>query len=337
MKQSLLLTVFCAFFLAACGGVGQGRGETAVSDADTDALAGQITFIEIEQGNQFLTQYDLATGRTNRLFTAPDNAWISHTAVSPDGSQTIIAYAPEPPDGQVQFGYTGLFRLNNGEPEEILPRRQPDELLYNPVWSPDGSALYYSHVISDAEQAFTFTNQLERLQIETGEIELIAVDGIWPRLSPDGERLAFVTVNPASLANALYVADANGENGMQLISEDRFQVIDVPMFSPDGQWVYFAAAEVRSASQTWWEWLMGIQVAAAHNIPSDWWRIPADGSEPERLTTINEVGLYGEFAENGRFIIFASVSGLYRMQADGSGITQLLQTTAAPSFSWVQK
>ncbi|MCA9925520.1 MAG: PD40 domain-containing protein, partial [Anaerolineales bacterium] len=181
------------------------------------------------------------------------------------------------------------------------------------------------------------TNQLERLQIETGEIELIAVDGIWPRLSPDGERLAFVTVNPASLANALYVADANGENGMQLISEDRFQVIDVPMFSPDGQWIYFAAAEVRSASQTWWEWLMGIQVAAAHNIPSDWWRIPADGSEPERLTTINEVGLYGEFAENGRFIIFASVSGLYRMQADGSGITQLLQTTAAPSFSWVQK
>ncbi len=329
MKRKLILIILL-FSLVGCGGGRQGRGDSP--------LQGRIVFVEIDEKDQFVTEYELGTGRTRRLFTAPENAWIAQTAVSPKDSQIVMSYAPEPPPGQVQFGYTGLFTLGEGnEPQEFLPRNMAAEVFYNPVWSPAGDVLYYSHVIPDADNSFAYTNQLERLIIETGEIENVAADGIWPRVSPDGTQLTYVTINPGTLANALYIADVNGENAVLLVPEDRFQVMDVPMFSPDGRWIYFSASEQTSASLTWWEYLLGIQVAAAHNIPSDWWRIPVLGGEMERLTSRDEVGLYGEMSADGEFVIFVSTSGLYRMNADGTNIIRLLETTAVPSLSWVNK
>jgi Tol biopolymer transport system component len=139
------------------------------------------------------------------------------------------------------------------------------------------------------------------------------------------------------LANALYIAEANGANATLLIPEDRFQVVDVPMFSPDGEWLYFSASERSGVSQTWWEILLGIEVAAAHNIPSDWWRMPVAGGDLERLTNRDAIGLYGEISTDGETILFVSTTGLYLMNADGSGIEQLLEISAAPSLSWVNK
>lgn len=299
---------------------------------------GQIVFVEIDEKDQFVTEYDLATGRTKRLFTAPKNAWVAGTAVSPDGSQIVIAYAPEPPPGQVQFGYTGLFMVSEGDiSQELVLRNTPDEVFYNPVWSPDGEFLYYSHVIPDSQNSMMFTNQLERLVPETGEVEIVADDGIWPRVSPDGTKVAYVTINPGTLANALFIADANGENRNLLIPDDRFRVVDVPMISPDGRWIYFSASERTGAALHWWEILLGIEVAAAHSVPSDWWRIPAAGGEIERLTNRDEVGLYGEFSTDGEMIVFVSTSGLYQMNVDGTEVERLLEISAAPSLSWVHK
>ena len=328
MKQKFFLSILL-FSLVGCGGGGGGVRET---------LQGQIVFVEINEKDQIVTEYDLASRRTRRLFTAPENAWIAQTAVSPKDFQIVMAYAPEPPAGQVQFGYTGLYFLSEGsEPQEFLPRSMAEEVFYNPVWSPAGDVLYYSHVIPDAEKSFAFTNQLERLIIETGGIEHVAMDGIWPSVSPDGTQVVYVTISPYTLANALYIADANGENARLLVAEDRFQVMDAPMFSPDGRWVYFSASEQISVSLTWWENLLGIQVAAAHNIPSDWWRIPVSGGEIERLTNRDEVGLYGDISTDGEAIIFVSTSGLYQMNADGTGLERLLELSAIPSLSWVNK
>ena len=325
MKNVLFLTILL-FILVGCSGVGEAT------------LTGQVIFVEIDGRDQHVTEYDLATGRTKRLFTAPENAWVSGTAVSPNRTQIIMAYAPEPPPGKIQLGYTGLFSLSEGsEPTEYLLRDLAEEVLYNPVWSPDEQYLYYSHVIPDAENSMIFTNQLERLHVETGEVEVVAANGIWPRVSPDGNRVAYVTINPDTLANALFMADADGENAELLIPEDRFQVIDVPIFSPDGEWLYFSASEQSGVSRTWWEILLGIEVVAAHNIPSDWWRMLAAGGNLERLTNRDEIGLYGEISTDGETVLFVSTTGLYRMNADGTGIEQLLETRAAPSLSWVNR
>jgi hypothetical protein len=65
----------------------------------------------------------------------------------------------------------------------------------------------------------------------------------------------------------------------------------------------------------------GTEAAAAHDIPSDWWRIPVSGGEPERLTELNLVGLYGDFVGNGRYLAFASRSGLYLLDTHDMSVT----------------
>jgi Tol biopolymer transport system component len=312
------------------------RGETAVTATNTPiASSGQLIFIEINGGDQYLAVYDLESEKVNRLFSVPENGWLAKADASPYHSLILLAYSHAPPEGQVQFGYTNLFLFTDGETEltELYQKSIPEEVLYNPVWSHDGTAVYFSHVIPDTDD-FSFTNTLERLNVANQERIDIAEHAFWPRLSTDGTQLTYATINPTDLSNALYVANPDGTEAVQLLPETAFQVIDVPMFSPDGEWIYFTAAENPVSTRPWWERLLGIETAVAHNIPADWWRIPVNGGEPERLTAINEVGLYGVFGEDGRIIYFASTTGLYQMNLDGSQLTQLLETMAAPSLSW---
>lgn len=327
MKRLILLALL---LLAACGG-----GQTAVpADAGED---GRLVFIEIDGGDQFLSQYSVAKGAVTRLFTVPANGWLAHAAVAPQGDRVVLSYAPPPPEGQIQFGYTHLYEMSltaDTSPTLLLPPDTPDEVFFNPVWSPDGRFLYFSHVRPEDAGAGTFTTVLQRWNVDTGEITAVAANAIWPRPSPDGTQLAYVAVNPQTQANGLVVSRADGSEPRQLVPEDAFQVVDVPVFSPDGQWLYFSAAQNATSGRSWWEWLLGVQVAAAHNIPSDWYRIPLQGGVPERLTFIDGVNLFGLFAPDGETLFFTSASGLQQMQPDGTGIRRLTETAAAPSLSW---
>ena len=62
---------------------------------------------------------------------------------------------------------------------------------------------------------------------------------------------------------------------------------------------------------------------------------PIAGGEPERLTMINEIGMYGAFSPNGRIFAFSSTTGIYQMNPDGTELSKLLEIPAADSLSWV--
>lgn len=327
MKRLILLAML---LLAACGGrdtaVPAGAGEN-----------GRLVFIEIDGGDQFLSQYSVADGAVTRLFTVPQNGWLAHAAVAPQGDRVVLSYAPPPPEGQIQFGYTHLYEMPltaDTSPTLLLPPDTPDEVFFNPVWSPDGRFLYFSHVRPDDADAGTFTTVLARWDSQRDAVTAVVPNAIWPRLSPDGTQLAYVSVNPQTRANGLVVSRADGSEPRQLMAEDAFQVVDVPVFSPDGEWLYFTAAQNATGGRSWWEWLLGIQVAAAHNIPSEWYRIPVQGGAPQRLTTIDGVNMFGLFAPDNATIFFTSAVGLQQMQPDGTGIRRLTETAAAPSLSW---
>ncbi|MEK7327154.1 MAG: hypothetical protein AAB217_18070, partial [Chloroflexota bacterium] len=71
-------------------------------------LTGQLVFT---QGVDGIEKLDLATGQRETLFKPPEDAWLTSASVSPDGAQIVLAYAPPPPEGQIQFGYTGLYQM----------------------------------------------------------------------------------------------------------------------------------------------------------------------------------------------------------------------------------
>lgn len=309
--------------------------ETAVP-ADASPT-GTLIFTQLEASELNLVQYDLAAQTATTLFAIPDRAWLAYAQATADGNQLVLAYAPAPAEGEIQFGYTNLYlllRQAEAVPRLLEMEAGADETFFDPVWSPDGRFLTYAHV-SPADNSNGYINQLERLDNESGAIEIIADDAIWPRLAPDGRKLAYVFVQPNTLDNELIVADADGRNPLSLLPPGMFEAVDVPFFSPDGTMVYFSGATPSASQLPWWNRLLGVKTAAAHNLPSDWWRVPVTGGEPESIADIDDVGLHGAFSPDGRYIAYISSTGLYVMNPDGTNRQQLLETTALNGLSWV--
>jgi Tol biopolymer transport system component len=180
-----------------------------------------------------------------------------------------------------------------------------------------------------------YISQVERLHIPSGESEVLVTAAAWPRLSPDGTMLAYVTDS-----NEFTISEPDGSNPRVLeLPTERFPAVDAPLFSPDGTTLYFsvAAPEVLPV-RSFWDRLMGVQVAEAHNVPSDWWRMPSDGSgEPEQLTNLFEIGIYGDFGPAGNYIAFITSTGVNVMNPDGTGVFSLKNITTSGTVDWVRE
>ncbi|MEM7118107.1 MAG: hypothetical protein AAF614_37095, partial [Chloroflexota bacterium] len=227
--------------------------------------------------------------------------------------------------------------LADGEtaPRPLTELAGSTEVYFQPVWGPNGRYLYYAHNIPDANDIFKVRTYVERWDVLTGEQSQLVADAFWPRPSDDGTLLAYVRLNPETLARSLHVADADGQNSREVIAESQFADVDAPLFSADGEWLYFSAVEEAVSRRYWWEVVLGVEVAYAHDVPSDWWRVPVVGGEPERITMIEGVGMFGVF--NGRFLAFSSNEGLYLLPPDEREPTLLLETVATNSLSWISR
>jgi hypothetical protein len=309
-------------------------------------LTGQIVFMMVNAGKTSLVKLDLVSGALDIVFQPPENAWITAVSAAPDNTQLLLAYAPPPAEGQIQYGYTGLYLLPGecvaspgscGSPTPVVDHADLKEAYFNPNWSPDGQYLYYTHFVPvPAETGDVFTYRIERMAYPSGEPEVLVDDAIWPRLSPDGTKLVYVSF----ATNELFVADADGQNSMPVLPPDSLFTVDAPLFSADGSTIIFSSVNFAPVPRlSWLEHLMGVQIASAspeaHNVPSDWWRVPATGGTPERLTEIMDTGMYADHSPDGNHLAFISATGLYVMKPDGSDLVQLLNLVAFGTMDWI--
>jgi len=293
-----------------------------------------------------LAKLDLESGELTQLFHAPDQAWVTSASISPDDQKIVIAYAPPPAPGEIQFGYSSLYQLpadGSGEPQLLLERADPKEAYGSPFWSPDGRYLYYVHLRStQAESGSSLTEYaIERLAYPAGKPEMIVDAAFWPRLSPDGSKLVYITYNSASFSNALYVTDADGKNSTLILPSETFSAVDAPLFSPDGENVLFSAVGSGPVtSLSWLDQFLGVQIASAaspaHNVPSDWWQVSVKDGGLKRLTQLHEIGLYGAFAPDGKHVAFISTNGLYVMEPDGRQVLPVLDRVGmSGTVNWI--
>lgn len=208
-------------------------------------LTGRLIFNQPKFG---LSQLDLATGALTTLFPLPDEGWITSAALAPDGQTLVMAYAPPPPAGEVQLGYTDLYLLPVGktEPQVVLARTDPQESFFSPLWSPQGDYPYFAHFQPLREEngtppPFPYLYTIERLAYPGGAPEVIVTNAFWPALSPDGAKLAFVGSDPDTFLNDLFIANADGSELTKLVPPDSFEAVDAPFFSPDGSALVFSA------------------------------------------------------------------------------------------------
>ncbi len=298
-------------------------------------LSGLIYTISADAGELKVLSMDLATDLETVIFTAPEDAWLSELALSPDGSQLLLAYSPPPEDGLVQYGFTDLYLMpadGSAGPELLLAGTDSSESYFNISWPVVGTIFYAHFAPSFADDGLiTYSSQVERLHLPEVTVETLANGAAWPRVSDDGAMLAYVTD-----ANELILAESSGANPKRLLGPETFQAIDAPLFSPDQSLLCFSAVEQVSSSLPFvFSRLLGLKIAYAHNVPSDWYCLPLDGGgEPVRLTDLDGLGLYGDFAAGGRYLAFMTTAGIFVVELDGSDLRQLQERDLVGTLNW---
>ena len=271
---------------------------------------------------------DLETGEISTIFTSTENAWIYYLAVSPDATQLVMSYTPPSQTGSASGTRLYILPLEEAPTPQILfMPPTPFDRYIQVEWSPDGKVLYFVHYNHEQQQANEpFPDyQISRMTYPGGQPEKILEHAFWPRVSADSSRLVYVTVDPESGTNQLFVANVDGSAPQEIIFSGSSQIIDAPIFSPDGFSILFSAPSPAQAYQrNWLDRFMGVQIAKAHNVPSDWWSVPISGGTVTRLTQIQTIKLFASISPDVKHIASLSGEGILVMDLDGSNLRQLL-------------
>ncbi len=308
-------------------------------------LAGRLVYIRLSSNNDIpelnIETLDLTTGEIRKVFTAPEDAWIYYSAVSPDGKELVISYVPSSASSASRNQV--LYRLpmdgSAGPKRVITPPSESDQYI-QAEWSPDGKYLYYVHNKYSTQPGGEVFPKYEifRMRYPDGEPEKILDHAFWPRLSPDSSKLVYVSLDPVSGVNELLLANADGTNA-QVVNTGSLQdtgIIDAPFFTPDGQSIIFSAPDpTQSYRPNWLDRLMGVQLAKAHGAPADWWTIPVTGGEPTRLTQIQAINLFARMSPDHQHLVSYSNNGLFVMELDGSNLTSITPDPSGSTVDWL--
>jgi len=226
-----------------------------------------------------------------------------------------------------------------------------------PQWSPDGAKVVFvsSRKLdgSDAPNANT-TSNIWRVNADgTGLIPLTTatasgVGSYGPQWSPDGAKVVFVSSRKLDGTDA---PNANGTQNIWRVNADGTGLTPlttatargagsfVPQWSPDGAKVVFVSSRKLDGTD-----------APNANFTSNIWRVNADGTGLTPLTTATASGagsFVPQWSPDGAKVVFVSsrkldgtdapnantTSNIWRMNADGTGLTPLTTATASGADS----
>jgi Tol biopolymer transport system component len=251
-----------------------------------------------------------------------------------------MAYGPPPPPGKPQLGYTSLYSApadSSAQPTPLISGEHSHEFFFTPRWSADGASIYYGHYV-EAGPAVTATPGffLERRAYPDGAASTVTQNAFVPYLAHDGSKLVYITVDPQSYLNNLYVAGTDGSNATSLLKPGTLWAIDSLTMSPDGQTVVFSGdsnGATAGVLPDFYAWL-GIRVAQAHSIPEDLWQVSVAGGPVKRLTSLGVTTLQVDYSPDGSHLAFNGSNGIYVLNSDGSGLKQLDGEPKYGSIQW---
>ena len=308
-------------------------------------LSGRLVYSTVSNASGVYTSriqmLDLVTGGINTVFTVTGNAWIYYLTVSPDSKQLIMSYAPPSEPGSISSTSLYVLPLEGADsPQLLFTPPSPVDRFIQVEWSPDGKYVYFVHYNPEGQSSDQATPayQISRMAFPGGQPEKIFDHAFWARVSPDSSKLVYVSAEPGSVTNKLFVANADGTDPREVVFSAPPQIIDAPLFSPDGRSIlYSAPSPAQSYQPNLLDRLMGIQVVKAHNIPSDWWSVPVTGGAPTRLTQIQTIKLFASISPDQTRIASVSGEGIFVMDLDGANLRQLLFDPGVSStVSWTK-
>jgi TolB protein len=191
-----------------------------------------------------------------------------------------------------------LTMTSTGASQTPVTAWNGDELY--PSWSPDGAKLVFQYDNGTSPEIWTI------LSNGTGQVRLTNnTDGDrHPEWSPDGTQIVFASDRGAGTLNDLYVMNANG-TGQTAITNTPDVDEDYPSWSPNGTKIVFSRdGDLATISPTG-TGLVPLTATARMEIEPDW--------SPNQTQIVFRVGINAD-------------DDIYKMNADGSGVTNLTNT-----------
>ena len=169
---------------------------------------------------------------------------------------------------------------------------------YSPTWSPDGARLAFVATVAEYYDLFAIGADGQGLVQLTSTY---LIDEVWPDWSPDGTRIAFKRDGALATMNA-------GGGDVRVLNPGDVGSPGSVDWSPDGQTLLYTC-----------------------HYGQDLCTIPASGGTPRLLV---RAAAGGRWSPDGTQILMEGMpgTGLYRVAADGTGLTDILPFGDSPAW-----
>lgn len=319
------------------------RAPDSVVAAQASGLKGKFVFA---RSNGALMLQDATGANLHELIPANGETLAQFPMFSPDGNQVAYSFNYFNKDGLVVQDIRVIN--SDGKNAHVIVSPDNPKISFDfPTWTPEGKELFFSQ--SYPIPPSSEYSEIDRVSVNGGKITTVLKEGRIAAISPNGKKIAFRRLDLKTYSSSLWVANIDGSDPKQLVSQTDFFDIFAARFTPDSQSLIFAGsgepkrklpgmvAEAKSDDSSCaigFGFICLVERVSAHGLPADFYQVDLGATKFERLTHAGADSPYPAFSPDEKYIGFLSEIGIFAVDRQQKNFFQVTSFGGYGGFDW---